>query len=203
MQFDLAPDWRVFGFALAAVLTGLLFGIAPARRAWKVDPAAALKGQAGSASTRRWSTRDILLPIQGALCCLLLTASLMAVRGLVRSVNAQLGFNPDGVTVISYNLGLAGYPLDKGVPFQRRAAEAVAQLPGVESVAYASGLPLTLDHGNNIVYSEGTIDFRPRNAFASPGFVFPRAIFIPRGRGCLRAGSLRRRTFMESRSWQL
>ena len=70
LQFDVSPDWRVFGFACAATfVTGLLFGIAPARCAWKVDPASALKGSTGSASSGRWSTRDILLPIQVALCC--------------------------------------------------------------------------------------------------------------------------------------
>src|SRR5580704_2960125 len=75
VQFDVSPDWRVFLFAFgAAIATGLLFGIAPARAAWKVDPAANLKGSAGITSGRRWSTRDVLLPIQVALCCLLLTA---------------------------------------------------------------------------------------------------------------------------------
>ena len=177
VQFDVNADWRVFVFACAAALvTGLLFGIAPARRAWTVDPAAALKGSGGSASGRRWSTRDVLLPIQVALCCVLVTASLVAVRGLMRSLDTRLGLNPDGATVISYDLGLAGYSLEKGVPFQQRAAEAVAQLPGVESVAYSSSVPLSIDQSHNAVYSENTTDFRPMNAqhaswyYVSPGY---------------------------------
>jgi predicted permease len=177
LQFDVNPDWRVFGFAGgAALLTGLLFGIAPARRAWKVDPAADLKNSAGSGSGRHWSTRDVLLPIQVALCCFLLTASLVAVRGLMRSVDTRLGLNPDGATVISYDVGLAGYPLAKGLAFEQRAAEAVGRLPGVESVGYASSIPLSVDQSGNAVYAEATTDFRPINAQAafwysvSPGF---------------------------------
>ena len=145
VQFDVSPDWHVFLFASAAALvTGLLFGIAPARRAWKVDPASALKGSTGSVSTGRWSTRDILLPLQVALCCVLLTASLVAVRGLMRSFAIPLGFKPDGAAVVSYDLGLAGYSTEKGVQFERRAAEAVAHLPGVESVAYSNSVPLSI-----------------------------------------------------------
>lgn len=108
IQLDVSADWRVFGFACAAALfTGLLFGIASARRAWRADPAADLKAQSGSGSGRRWSTRDLLLPIQIALCCLLLTASLVAVHGLARSLSTRLGFEPDGVTVVAYYLAAA------------------------------------------------------------------------------------------------
>jgi predicted permease len=177
LQLDVNPDWRVFGFACAAaLLTGLLFGIAPAWRAWKVDPAVDLKSQSGAASSRQWSTRDILLPIQVALCCLLLTASLVAVRGWILSLDTRLGFNPDGATVISYDLGLAGYTIEKEVLFQQRAAEAIARLPGVESVANSRSLPLSIDQSHNTVYPESVTDFRPANArsanwyFVSPDY---------------------------------
>ena len=165
IQFNVNPDWRVFGFAFtAALLTGLLFGIAPARRAWIVDPAADLKSQSGSLSGRRWSARDILLPIQVALCCLLLTASLVAVRGWMHSMETPLGFRPDGAAVVGYDLGPAGYSLGNALQFQMRAADAVAGLPGVESVAYASSVPLSTDQSRNAVYTESTTDFRPVNA---------------------------------------
>jgi predicted permease len=177
VQFNVNPDWRVFVFASAAAFaTGMVFGIAPARRAWKVDPASDLKGSAGTGYGHRWSTRDVLLPIQVALCCVLVTSSLVAVRGLIRSFAIPLGFNPDGATVISYDLGLAGYGREKGEQFQKRAAEAVAHLPGVESVAYSSSVPLSIDQSSSAVYPENTTDFRPKNAehpswyYVSPGF---------------------------------
>lgn len=182
IQLDVAPEWRVFLFVLAtAVAIGLLFGIAPARSAWKADPAAALKSQGGVKAGRRWffsrvTTRDILLPIQVALCCVLVTASFAATRGLMRSLNTPLGFEPDGTATISCDVGLAGYGIGQGVQFQQRAAAAVARLPGVESVAYASSVPLSTDQSHNVVYQESATDFRPKYAHAvswyavSPGY---------------------------------
>jgi hypothetical protein len=48
---------------IANILTGVLFGAGPARRAWKADPAMSLKGLAAPVSSRRWAARDILLPV--------------------------------------------------------------------------------------------------------------------------------------------
>lgn len=168
VQFDVTPDWRVFLFACAAALfTGVLFGIGPARHAWKTDPALRLKGSAMSSSGRRWAARDVLLPLQIALCCVLVTASLVAVRGLMRSFQTPLGFRPEGAAVIGYDVGLAGYSEDRGRVFEERALEAVAHLPGVESAAYSSSVPLSIDQSTTTVFSEGTTDFRPKNAHAA------------------------------------
>jgi len=168
VQFDVTPDWHVFLFACAAALgTGLLFGIGPARHAWKADPALHLKGTAGPRTGRRWAARDILLPAQIALCCVLVTASLVAVRGLMRSFQTPLGFRPDGAAVVGYDVGLAGYNEDQGRVFEQRALEAVAHLPGVESAAYSSSVPLSIDQSNTTAFAETTADFRPKNAFAA------------------------------------
>jgi len=110
VQFDVTPDWRVFLFACpAALATGILFGMGSARHAWNADPALHLKGSATPRSGRRWAARDVLLPVQIALCCVLVTASLVAVRGLALSFQTPLGFRPDGAAVIGYDVGLAGY----------------------------------------------------------------------------------------------
>ena len=177
VQFDVTPDWRVFLFALtAAVLTGIAFGIAPARQGWKADPAMGMKGWEAPRSRRRWAARDVLLPVQLALCCALVTASLVAVRGLMRSFQTPLGFKPDGVAVIGYNVGLAGYGMEHARLFKQHALEAAAQLPGVESAAYANSLPLSGGQSTTGVYPDGTTDFRPKYAnhasyfYVSPGF---------------------------------
>jgi len=177
VQFDVTADWRVFLFAFAAAIaTGILFGVGPAHRAWKTDPALSLKGLAAPVAGRRWTARDALLPVQIALCCVLVTASLVAVRGLMRSFQTPLGFMPDGATVVSYDVGLAGYDRNRGRLFHERALEAVAHLPGVESAAYSSSVPLSIDQSNATVYSEKTTDFRPKNGFGptyyyvSPGY---------------------------------
>jgi len=166
VQFDVTADWRVFLFAfLAAVVTGILFGIGPAHRAWKADPALSLKGLTAPVSGRRWSARDVLLPLQIALCCVLVTSSLVAVRGLLRSFQTPLGFQPDGAAVLGYDVNLVGYDESRGHLFHQRALEEVAHLPGVESAAYSSSVPLSIDQSNTAVYPENTTDFRPRNAY--------------------------------------
>jgi len=177
VQFDVNPDWRVFLFAFAAaVLTGVLFGLGPARYAWKADPARHLKGPLAPRSGRRWAARDILLPVQIALCCVLVTASLVAVRGLMRSFDTPLGFRPDGVAVIGYDVGLAGYDESRGRAFEQSALEAVSRLPGVESAAYSSSVPLNIDQSSTTVYADTVTDFRPKNAhgasyyFVAPGY---------------------------------
>src|SRR5579872_1611950 len=166
VQFDVNPDWRVFSFAfLAAILTGILFGIGPAHGAWKADPALSLKGLAAPVSGRRWAARDILLPFQIALCCILVIASAVAVRGLMRSLQTPLGVTPDGAAVIGYDVGLAGYNQERGRLFHQRALAAIAHLPGVESAAYSSSVPLSIDQSTTTVYPENTTDFRPKNAY--------------------------------------
>src|SRR5258708_27770777 len=100
---------------------------------------------AAQVSGRRWSGRDVLLPIQIALCCLLVTSSLVAVRGLMHSFQTPLGFAPDGVAVAGFDVGLAGYDQAPGRLFQERVLERIAPFPGVDSASYFSFLPLTLD----------------------------------------------------------
>ena len=190
VQFDVTPDWRVLLFACAAALaTGLLFGIGPALHAWNADPAVHLKGPAVARSGRRWALRDFLLPVQVALCCLLVTASLVAVRGLARSFQTPLGFRPDGAAVIGYDVGRAGYDEDRGRAFEQRALEAVAHLPGVESAAYSSSVPLSIDQSSTAVYAETVTDFRPKYAhsagyyYVSPGYFKTASTRLLAGRG--------------------
>ena len=168
IQFDVSPDWTVFLFALSAAIgTSLLSGAGPALRAWKADPMTAMKGTAGAVSIRRWAARDVLLPVQIALCCVLVTSSLVALRGLMRSLDTPLGFAPEGTAVAGFDLGLAGYAKDQGSLFQERALQEITHLPGVMSAAYASSTPLSIDQSNTSVFREDTTDFRPRNAHRS------------------------------------
>jgi predicted permease len=182
IQFDVNADWRVFFFAFAAAaFTGILFGVGPAYRAWKADPASSLRGLAAPVSGRRWAARDVLLPLQIALCCVLLISSLVAVRGLMRSFQTPLGFTPDGAAVVGYDVGLAGYDQNRGRLFQERAREDVAHLPGVESAAYSSSVPLSIDQSRNTVYPEKTTDFKPKNAYQPMYYVVSSSYFHTAG----------------------
>jgi len=153
IQFDVAPDVRVFAFALAiSIGAGVVFGLAPARQAARTDPNAALKGfDVRSGRPRRVAFRDVLVAVQVALCVLLLAACLLALRGLQEALTKPIGLQPRGVTIAGFDVGLAGYDEARGRDFEQRALEAVRQLPGVEAAAYSDTLPLNIDQSSSHV----------------------------------------------------
>ncbi len=161
VQFDVEPDWRVFLFTCTiSLVSGLLFGLVPARRAWRTDPNAALKGMPAG-SLRKWALRDLLLPVQVTLCCLLVMSSLVSLRGLQRALSIPLGFKPDGVAVAGFDVGLSRLKKPQGQAFQRAMLETVAGLPGVSAAAFANSVPLNIDQSSISVAPEEATDFRP------------------------------------------
>jgi predicted permease len=190
LRFDFSPDGRVLLFAVAATLvTGLIFGLAPARHAVNADPNPVLRGMSsGRRHGRRWPTRDLLLAGQVALCCFLVTASFVSVRGLSRALDMPVGFQPKGLNVAAFDLGLAGYSRDEGRRFQRRAAEAAAHIPGVTAAAYGNSVPLWINQNSASVYPGEAMDLRPTNAIwashynISPGYLAVVGIRLLAGR---------------------
>ena len=85
--------------------------------------------------------RDVLLMVQIAICAVLVTSSLVAVRGLVRSVNASFGFDPHNTMLAGVNLASAGYREAQIPQFNRRAIDALAAIPGVEAVGSVNNYP--------------------------------------------------------------
>jgi len=177
VQFDVSPDWRVFFFAFAvSVLAGALFGSAPAWRASRTDANAVLKGAAATWGRRRLAFRDVLVVLQVALCFVLVAACLLSLRGLQQALKMRLGFDPEDVSVVAFDLGLAGYSGDKGPTFQQRALEAVKQLPGVRLAAYSNSVPLSIDQSTTSVVAGDKPAPRPFDTISahyyevSPGF---------------------------------
>ena len=107
----------------------------PARQIQRSDAAQVIKS-GGNAVTnfRRFALRDMLLCIQIALCTLLVTGSLVALRGMERSLHAPLGFQPEGVTLAATELSMGGYGENQYLPIQTRMLEETARLPGVSAV---------------------------------------------------------------------
>ena len=166
VQFLVQPDWTVFAFsALLALGTGILFGLIPARQVWKTDPNQTLKaaGSTASAGDRSW-LRPTLLTVQIALCCLLVTASFVAVRGLMRTFESPLGFDPQDITLATMDVHLAGYGAEQQAALQQRLLAKVAAIPGVSSAAYGDTTPLSIDSSSNTIYAPGTTDFSVANA---------------------------------------
>jgi predicted permease len=177
LQYDVNPDWRVFLFAVAAsFFAAALFGSAPAWRASKADPNAVLKGSSTTWGRSRLAFRDILVVVQVALCFVLVSASLLSLRGLQQALNLNLGFESRHVSVAAFELGLAGYSEERGSAFQQRALAAVRLLPGVESAAYSNSVPLSMDQSHTGVFPADKPDLRASDRIGvnfyevSPGF---------------------------------
>ena len=162
------PDVKTYALALLlAVFSGLLFGLVPVRQVLRSDPWQVIRsGMTSSGSARRLTLRDVLLGLQIAICAVLVTASLVAVRGLARSLASNYGIQPNGVMLVRTDLQMAGYNGDQRVQMQKRMLDAAAAIPGVTAAAYADRLPLSLGGGDSDVFADTTTDFRPTNAVA-------------------------------------
>jgi predicted permease len=162
------PDARTYILALLlAVFSGFLFALVPVRQVLRADPWQIIRsGSTGIGSLRRFTLRDVLLALQIAICAVLITASLVAVRGLARSLASSYGFNPQGAMTLKTDLHMAGYDGDKRPQMQRRMLDAAAAIPGVTAVGYADRLPLSIGGNDSSVYFDSATDFRPTNSAA-------------------------------------
>ncbi|QOY85014.1 ABC transporter permease [Paludibaculum fermentans] len=168
-QFAVKPDPRVMAFAvLITAVTGLLFGLAPVRQAWATETNRALRG---AGSGRRWAFRDLLLAGQVCLCCLLVTACFVSLRGLSNALRMPAGFRSEGVTVAGFDLGIARYSADRGRQFQQEVLEKAKAVPGVVSAAFASAVPLTVDQSSTTLYAPGAMDDKRRDGVGASYFV--------------------------------
>ncbi|HSH37367.1 MAG TPA: hypothetical protein VK993_01165 [Chthoniobacterales bacterium] len=127
---------------IVTLVSGLLFGLIPALQVWQSSPLQAMKsGPVDSTPRRRLSLRDLLLGAQIAICTLLVTVSLVAVRGMVRVLHAPLGFQPQGAM-----LAETGVSEEGDVPLattKKAMLEAVRSIPGVTAAATVSKVPFT------------------------------------------------------------
>lgn len=172
------PDLNTYAVALIlALASGFLFGIVPARQVMKADPWQIIRSGSLNSGLRRFTLRDVLLAGQIAICAVLVTASLVAVRGLMRSLHSNFGFQPRGAIVADVSLSMAGYNDNSAHLMEKRMLDAVAAIPGVTAAGYIDNLPLDLGGNDSTVYSENATDFRPTNSLldamkydASPGY---------------------------------
>jgi predicted permease len=139
VEIDFAIDVRVLLFTLAlSILTGLVFGLAPATSAarWSLVPA--LKdGALKDAVLGRFGLRSALVVGQVAISLLLLVTAGLFVRSLQRMQAVHPGFDAERLLVASLPINLLRYTTDQGREFYRRVVEQVESLPGVESASTA------------------------------------------------------------------
>jgi predicted permease len=161
------PDANVYAVALLVTLaSGFLFGAVPLRQVFHMDPYQIVKSGSISRVGRRMTIRDALLVVQIAICAVLVTSSMVAVRGLVRSLHSNFGFEPQNAILANTDLRMAGYRGDQAPAMQKRMLDAVEAIPGVESVGLVNPAPLYAGSVSGLVFTDKTADLRPANAAA-------------------------------------
>ena len=156
---EIGLDWIVLGFTIGvSFLTGILFGLVPALQAGEVDVHETLKETGRGVSGRQWLRSSLVVAEVATTLVLLIGAGLM-IRSFYLLQKVNPGFSYEHLTSFSVSLPQKKYATqDAQVSFYNRLLENIRALPGVESAAAASGLPL----GNNGWQTGFVIDGQPR-----------------------------------------
>jgi predicted permease len=169
MSMPANPDAIVYIVALlVALLSGFLFGAAPVRQVLRTDPYEIVKSGATGKAGRRFTVRDGLLVTQIAICAVLVTSSMVAVRGLARSLHSNFGFEPRNAMLLNSVLEMGGYSGDRVPAMQRRMVDAMETIPGVKSAGLVDYPPLAMGGTTTTVFTEDATDLRELNAKAHP-----------------------------------
>ena len=161
-HFLIAPDARVYLVAITlSIASGIVFALLPAQQVWSTDVVQAIKGgYVFAGSFHRFAMRDALLLIQVAVCTLLVTSVLVAVRGMVQMLRAPLGIAPGSVTLAQVDLTVAGVPDPQSRIVQKRLQDTAAAIPGVTAAGTSDRVPFLGAWGWS-VYSWDTKQFSP------------------------------------------
>jgi predicted permease len=166
-------DARVYFVSLILTLiSALFFGIVPARQAWQSSPLQAMKsGPVDLMPLRRFASRDLLLGAQIAICMLLVTASLVAVRGMLRMLHTPLGFQPQGAMLAEMDLKLVEPGGDVPIEKKKAMIEAVRNIPGVTAAGTVSRVPFNGGLRGVPIFQPGTTEFTLNSSVLAP-YVF-------------------------------
>jgi predicted permease len=168
MNLPVSPDANVYVVAfLLTLASGFLFGAVPVRQILRTSSYEIVKSGSTGAVGQRTTVRDALLVVQIAICAVLVTSSMVAIRGLARSLHSNFGFEPQGAMLVDLVLDMAGYRGDAVPTMQRRTIEAMETIPGVTSVGLIDWPPLTGNGKGSTVFTDETADLRPANAAAT------------------------------------
>jgi predicted permease len=171
MHAPVTPDATVYAIALLlSIVSGLLFGSVPLRQVLRTSPYEVVKAGSTRTAGRRITARDVLLAAQIAICAVLVTSSVVAVRGLAHALHSNFGFQTQNSVLVGADLSMAGYSGDRQPLMQKRMIDAIAAIPAVESVGLADDLLLN-DSSTSNVFDDRTTDLRPSNP-AATAFVY-------------------------------
>ncbi len=192
MVLDVKPDAYVLLFTLgASVLTGVLFGLAPAFQAARLDLASAMK-ESGSKISEDHKGHFLgrsLVVAQVAVSLVLMIGAGLFVRTLENFERKDLGFEQKNLLTFGVDPSRAGYKGDRLVNFYQRCLEKVQALPGVQSATLMQNIPLSHWSNNTDITVEGSKLNVPSNHLrwfvVGPDFFSTLSIPLIAGRGIM------------------
>ena len=163
LDLGLRMDTTTLMFAVGvSLVTGVIFGLAPALQASSPQTINALKeeGRSGSGGRTTGRLRNTLVVAQLAVCLVLLVGATLFLRSFIAAQALSPGFDADRLVTASMDMFPSGYTGERNRDFQRRTIEAIEALPGIESAAFGSRIPLGF--GGNNSTSVGIDGYVPR-----------------------------------------
>jgi predicted permease len=156
LSFDLHLDGNVLLFSLAvSILTGVIFGLAPALQSTRLDLVSSLKEETRGGSSSGSRLQDLLVIGQVAMSLVLLVGTGLVVRSLQHARSIDPGFRAAGVIEASFDVGLQRYDQARGLAFFERTLDRVQNLPGTQAASFASIMPLALNRSTTTIFVEG------------------------------------------------
>ena len=156
VPIDATPSWPVLFFALGvSILTGVIFGIAPAWMASHADPVEALRGANRSVGGQRsWAQKSLVIG-QAAMSLVLLSAAALLGQSLRNLEHQNFGFETQDRYIAWINPQLSNYPPERMEPMFRQIDDRLREIPGVRMVAPALYAPMTGDSWNDGIRVQG------------------------------------------------
>jgi len=183
VSLDFKQDWRLFAFLLAvSLVTCVLFGLAPALRASRTAPGAAMKtgGHGMTASRGRLGFRGALVVSQVALSLVLLFGALLFTESLRNLLTDDPGFQAKGVLIAWLDFVRLQIPLDRRGAFHRELLDRIRAIPGVDVAAETNVVPLSGEGWGNSVWIDGHDGTQRKDSnFSSVSPQYFKALAIP------------------------
>jgi predicted permease len=140
-----APSLPILGFAfLLSILTGVVFGVAPAWMGTRADPSDGLRGSSRSTTTRASRPQKALVIVQAALSVALLAVAGLVTQSLSNLEKADMGFQMQGRLVANLNFKAAGYKPEQLAALYDQLQDRLEALPGVRSASVSLNSPQNL-----------------------------------------------------------
>jgi putative ABC transport system permease protein len=183
ISLDFKQDWRLFAFLLmVSLVTCLLFGLAPALRASRTAPGAAMKtgGPGMTASRGRLGFRGALVVSQVALSLVLLFGALLFTESLRNLLTDDPGFRAKDVLIAGLDFTRLQIPMDRRGAYHRELLDRIRAIPGVDAAAETNIVPLGGSGWDNAVWIDGQKGMqRPSSSFSSVSPDYFKTLRIP------------------------